>query len=499
MVPTYAVFALLLTLWTAGAARLPLPPPLNCTTLGKACPTGLSNQVPADASRLHFHRCFDEGEAYSASLLITKEHFLKGTANPINLSSTHMSMEGASFMFMETRKASKFTTEKGAILQTLDLLDLSVVHLSAYERSLRSHDMSTKKCPAVERLHKLADSLQHPLVFEKSQRLRGNGSASYYDNIGSGSSGSGEKKHAISAVTVQPLNDSPFAQTLILLPWAGSEQGVGNSQLSLRQVYLRICFWSFYRHYGNNIVIGVTSQADADIVQHELQLPAKEVLVFENLATDRLPHALLREAQRRLGQGPNPHSALVKTSTSAGAAAPAPRQGLGKEPSWSTYKFVFFSESDQLLVLRSRMAGRGTKYGGKAGEVRSDELYALLQAFPRGVLTPHRLIPYAQELLKTHYGIDRASDDDVYKDFVHSAADRTSCCLPRQNCRGDRSNWLPLTPKKGSSKGANNDNDNVPFVNIHGLMVAMGNANFRRGMFRPCALYPDADNSGVCP
>ena len=452
-------------------SSLSVPPPLTSANLPAqyARPNGLVNQVAADAERLRFHRCFDEGEAYSASFLITKDHFLHFLSKPIDLSSTHMSMESASFMFMETRKATKQTAEKGAILQTLDMLDLSVVHLSAYERSLRAHDMSTKKGPAVDRLHRLANSLQQPILLG-----RGNSSAVGDQLL---------HRHAVSAAAMQPRIDSPFAQTLVLLPWAGSHLGVGNSQLSLRQVYLRICFWSFYRHYGNNIVIGVASQKDADIVQDELQLPAKHVLVFENVAVDRLPHALLREGQRRLG------ATATTTSTSTSSA---------RDESWNKYKYVFFCESDQLLVLRDR--SKRAKYGGKVGQARSDELYALLQDYPRSVLTPHRLIPYAHELLKEVYGINTAAHAHAGHQLsagTSSAADQTSCCLPRQNCRGDRASWLPL--RESIDNQFLQGNSDVPFLDIEGLMVAMGNANFRRGVFRVCKVYPQADVDGVCP
>ena len=49
------------------------------------------------------------------------------------------------------------------------------------------------------------------------------------------------------------------------------------------------------------------------------------------------------------------------------------------------------------------------------------------------------------------------------------------------------------------AQGARAVRADVPFLDIEGLMVAMGNANFRRGVFRVCKVYPQADVDGVCP
>lgn len=77
-----------------------------------------------------FHKCKDAGEAYSAAYLITKEHVLQQKTN-YNL--TWVNCEMASFIMMNG-KANPDKNVDGTVLQTLDVFELSVVHLSAYER-----------------------------------------------------------------------------------------------------------------------------------------------------------------------------------------------------------------------------------------------------------------------------------------------------------------------------------------------------------------------------
>jgi hypothetical protein len=40
-------------------------------------PPGLKDQHPEDINFIHYHRCLDSGEAYSASYLTTRQHLLE--------------------------------------------------------------------------------------------------------------------------------------------------------------------------------------------------------------------------------------------------------------------------------------------------------------------------------------------------------------------------------------------------------------------------------------
>ena len=149
-------------------------------------------------------------------------------------------------------------------------------------------------------------------------------------------------------------------RTLVVMPWAGLSKGVGNSKLGLRRQYLRACFWSFYLHY-KNIVIAVPSSEEANIVTNILHLPAMEVLILSDMIkgdVNRLPMELLKQIQ----------------------------VNLRVNGEWSSrYDFVLYTESDHLLVLnRNRING----------------IYGLLKQHPQRVLVPHRLMPYARELMQ---------------------------------------------------------------------------------------------------
>ncbi len=353
-----------------------------------------------------FHRCFDEGEAYSGSLLITAEHMLE-----TNLSNARVTTELASFVFMETRKVSKFKAEIGAVIQTRDVLDLSVIHLSAYERSLRSLGMNDVSGPAIDRIRRVARAQQ------KNARMSG--------------------KHTLF-----------LDRTLVVMPWAGLSKGVGNSKLGLRKIYLKACFWSFYAVY-DNIVIAVSSEDEADIVKNILDLPAMEVFVLDmNNDVQGLPMASLVYVQRKI------------------------RSQWGK-----SYNFILYSESDQMLLFNPH---------------RMEDMYALLLKYPRRVLVPHRLIPYAHEVMKQYGYIHRnalfAYDSASMRSNSSRQPSALSCCLPRQNCV-DREDWVKIGDKQ------------LPLMTYDGMLVALGNANFRDETFRPCTLREAKEGrmKDLCP
>ena len=89
------------------------------------------------------HKCVDLGEAYSAAYLTTREHLL---LTNINRNLSRVACEMASTVMLATAKRSKKKQLKsflenskvaGIAIQSLDVLDYSVLHLSAYERSLK--------------------------------------------------------------------------------------------------------------------------------------------------------------------------------------------------------------------------------------------------------------------------------------------------------------------------------------------------------------------------
>jgi hypothetical protein len=130
-----------------------------------------------ESDNLKLHICNAVFEAYSGSYLTTKQHMLNVASESFNL--TWVNCEMASFIHM--RESRKFINEpysEGLIVQSLDVLDFSVIHLSAYERSSKKYrfklwskkeDLKTEwtKIEAVKEAARLLDARNNPLKAEK--------------------------------------------------------------------------------------------------------------------------------------------------------------------------------------------------------------------------------------------------------------------------------------------------------------------------------------------
>lgn len=102
----------------------------------KSLPNMANQRGSFEVENLKLHLCNSVNEAYSAAYLTTAKHML--TVRDYNL--TWVNCEMASFLHMKDgpRNADQARTE-GTVMQSLDVLDFSVIHLSAYERSSRKH------------------------------------------------------------------------------------------------------------------------------------------------------------------------------------------------------------------------------------------------------------------------------------------------------------------------------------------------------------------------
>ena len=105
---------------------------LNATP--KALPNMALQKGVFESDNLKLHLCNSVYEAYSGSYLTTKTHMLTAASEVYNL--TWVNCEMASFVHMkESRKMFSTPQGDGMIMQSLDVLDFSVIHLSAFERS----------------------------------------------------------------------------------------------------------------------------------------------------------------------------------------------------------------------------------------------------------------------------------------------------------------------------------------------------------------------------
>jgi hypothetical protein len=186
----------------------------------------MSQQTKEEENYLKFHRCNNEGEVYAAAYLITKEHLLQ---HSISANLSEVNTELASFIMFNTR-ASKNEIRPGTMTQSLDILDFSVIHLSAFERLIRRHRIKQEQ--------KYLDSMIISLFHLATK--------SPYRN--------------------KLMEDRRLNETVAIMPFLGSEVGVGNSKITHRLNYLKATFWSLYR-YIPHIVVGVKHAADVELVK----------------------------------------------------------------------------------------------------------------------------------------------------------------------------------------------------------------------------------------
>jgi len=208
--------------------------------------------------------------------------------------------------------------------------------------------------------------------------------------------------------------------------------GAGHSNLENRYVYLRACFWSLFKDFPN-IVAVVSSDIDLNFAVNISGLPFYDVILASGLPKSAsLPVATVQQVKARVADGRY------------------------------EFDYIFFTESDQLLVMRI-----------------PQEIFAYLDNFPFRLVVPHRLMPYPQTIAnyynKTVYG---NSDSDIHrwKDF--------SCCLPRQNCDDKRKSWVHV------------NYSSIALLSVHGLAVPLGNTNFHIESYRGCKMM---NYTHICP
>ena len=362
-----------------------------------------------------FHRCFDEGEVYSASFLSRTAYLL---TKDLRISeATQRNTELATFLMIETDLHKKYKAQLGAgkMFMTADFFEFSVIHLSAYERSMREVGLNDVDGPFVNRLHNLA-------ALQKAKYVR-----------------------ALSQTQIQNLTTSTEtsnrSNTLVVMPFFGlkHENDVGHSDIAKRLVYLEAAYYNIAAVFPN-VVIGVANDADRAKILQELSLPVLNVFVLPRAQQhpQELPFLTLKEVQRRLRENEDNYQ--------------------------KRFRYLFYTESDQLLVIRDEW-----------------KLFEQLEMHWRDVIMPHRLIPYSQELLRKLRVRRLHSLPMLSSQPPLTASIRAwECRLTTAACSGNRSDFVPIrTLRKYST---------LPLLNIDGLMVVFGHANFLRHLFRPCQL-----------
>jgi len=366
-------------------ARSP-PRPVNVISVDSLVAAGrsvpdVSKQFAAfEKEDLKLHLCNAVFEAYSASYLTTKKHIMDVKSESYNL--TWVNCEMASFIHMrESRNFVVNPMGDGMIIQSLDVLDFSVIHLSAYERSSKKHkhllwkekkDLQTAwhNIDPVKETAKILDNLNNPKN-PKSTKI---------------------------------VHSEEAKRTVVVMPFLGGAMGAGHSELGNRFDYLRACFWSFYE-FVPNIVAGVTRQADVDWIMKESGMPFYDVILLENLPKSAaLPVATTQQVKKRLVSG-----------------------------QWD-FDYVFFTESDQILISRELqlMYSHLKKYPD-----RMLLPHRLMPYSSRAMKEVHKR--NIDNITRRPTG-EALADNQKGLAIGHNDWQKQSCCMERQNCK-DRKTW----------------------------------------------------------
>ena len=204
---------------------------IMCATINSMVTVNLKHQTKEEKEYLELHKCRDSGEAYAAAYLTTREHIVEHMIPNYNLSMVNCEM--ASFLMMSNAKDLN-KIRNGTIVQTLDILDFSVIHLSAYERLQRKYSKFT-------RIDNNITPVINSIELLKLMTLH--------------------KETTYSSKLESLLNE-----TVVIMPFLGSDMGAGHSDLSNRYKYLHACIWSI-RYYYEHIVIAVKYQVDYDYIR----------------------------------------------------------------------------------------------------------------------------------------------------------------------------------------------------------------------------------------
>ena len=288
------------------------PSPSLWSSLLNAGKTILKDGSGVDMSRqkgahekdfLKLHVCNEVFEAYSASFLTTKQHLIAVDSLGYNLSWVNCEM--ASFIHMKDVKGpSALKTPQrieGLIMQSLDVLDFSVIHLSTYERVHKKYQKQ------------LWSSIKD-----------GKARQTMWSNIDVVKTASNLLAKDISHQRQQKtIHWSPEAlRTVVVMPFLGGAMGAGHSVLLNRYIYLEACFWSFYR-FIPNIIVSVTTEADVEWARNSSGMPFYDVFLLKNLPKGAsLPVGTTQEVKRQLVSGK------------------------------LDFDYIFYTESDQILLWR---------------------------------------------------------------------------------------------------------------------------------------------------
>lgn len=167
MISSFSLLVMLVLLLAVASSALslhPIVPTEDVVSIpGRYLKKSKQRQSKEEKEYMKYHKCADVAEAYGASYFITKEYMLKTKVEKFNL--TWVNCEMGSFVFLKRLNGNTIHHKNvsGTTIQSLDVLDFSVIHLSAYERLQRRHKGVLRKMDkkALANEVKIEETLKH--------------------------------------------------------------------------------------------------------------------------------------------------------------------------------------------------------------------------------------------------------------------------------------------------------------------------------------------------
>ena len=200
--------------------------------------------------------------------------------------------------FTHMRNSDTFYTDAHAhsmIIQTLDILDFSVIHLSAYERIHKRHQKVLYKTNKERRSAWSNIDIIQNISYILESNVRPTSSTTHTNtnsnNIHTNTTNSNSNTHTHTSSNKSYNTNSKSKiiydsnttnKTVVIMPFLGGSMGAGHSVITNRYIYLSTCFWSFYT-YIPYIVISVTRKEDVIYLKKHSNLPFYDILLLDNL------------------------------------------------------------------------------------------------------------------------------------------------------------------------------------------------------------------------
>lgn len=274
------------------------------------------------------------------------------------------------------------------------------------------------------------------------------------------------------------LGSRPMPEVVAVMPFFAANEGVGHSDVDLRRRYLLATFWPL-RDIFPHIVISVCEKSDLEFVR-SAGLPVYDVFYAPVPDPRKLGVATLFRVNRALNG-----NLAAAGSTFRGTSG------------WHEFKFIYYTESDQILRIRHL------------------SFWLALAARPNYIVVPHRAAPVPRFNdfqdgpleIRTNISSFWGKEAPLTRDELDgNGRNRLSilqnprndrCCFPSEEhaCRNKhhlQSNASDLTLIQFSSSTSD------PEPSASSFAIIAGEGNFWKMRFRRCDVHLASDSNKRC-